>query len=83
MKTNYPSGNYVLAQDGAAAYTAKKVQKFCNEHFTDFWLANFWPSSSPDLNPLDYAIWGTIVHSTSITSQPIFFFFEGKALVLE
>ena len=56
LKPNHHTGNYVWTQDGAPAHTARQVQKFCNDNFADFWPANFWPSSSPDLNPLDYAI---------------------------
>ena len=24
------------------------------------WLKEFWPSNSPDLNPLDYCVWGEV-----------------------
>jgi transposase len=51
LKVNYPNGDYVWTQDGALCHTAKKVLKFCPRNFADFWPANFWPSSSPDLNP--------------------------------
>jgi transposase len=57
LKANYPEGNYVWTQDGAPCHTAKKVQQFCICNFADFWPADFWPPSSPDLNPLDFAIW--------------------------
>jgi hypothetical protein len=60
----------VLNQDGAPAHTSKSAEKFCKENFADFWPANFWPLSSPDLNPLDYVIWGKLEHSTNITSHP-------------
>lgn len=82
LKANYPNGNYVWTQDGAPAHTARKVQKFCKDNFADFWPANFWPSSSPDLNPLDYAIWGTLEHSTNSTSHPSVAHLK-EALVLE
>ena len=29
-----------------------------------------WPSSNPDLNPLDYAIWGVLENKTNATSHP-------------
>ena len=31
--------------------------KVCNEHFVGFWDKNIWPPSSPDINPMDFAIW--------------------------
>ena len=36
LKANYPTGNYVLTQDGAPAHIARKVQKFYNDNFADF-----------------------------------------------
>jgi hypothetical protein len=70
LKANYPEGNYVWSQDGAPSHTANKVQKFCKANFADFWPADFWPSSSPDLNPLDYAVWGVLEQATNKTSHP-------------
>ena len=64
LKTNYPDGNYVWTQDGAPCHTAKKVQKFCKTNFADF-----WPPSSPDLNPLDFAVWGVLEQATNKTSH--------------
>ena len=60
----------------------KKVQKFYNKNFTYFWPANFWPSSSPNLNPLDYEIWGTLEHLNNSTSHPTVAHLK-EALVLE
>lgn len=70
LKTNYPECNYVWTQDGAPCHTARKVQSFCKSNFADFWPANFWPSSSADLNPLDYAIWGVLEQATNKTPHP-------------
>jgi len=70
LKANYPNGNYVWTQDGAPCHTAKKVQNFCRRNFADFWPADLWPSSSPDLNPLDFAVWGVLEESVNKTSHP-------------
>ena len=70
LKANYPSGNYVWTQDGAPPHTAKKNQNFCRTNFADFWPADMWPSSSPDLNPLDFAIWGVLEKATNATPHP-------------
>ncbi|QQP40475.1 Uncharacterized protein FKW44_014522, partial [Caligus rogercresseyi] len=53
-----PRNNYVFTQDGVPAHTSKKVQEFCKGNMASFWPADFWPSSSPDVNPLDFAVWG-------------------------
>jgi len=70
LKTHYPAGNYVWTQDGAPCHTAKKVQQFCKTNFADFWPADFWPPSSPDLNPLDFAVWGVLEKATNKTPHP-------------
>ncbi|QQP40791.1 Uncharacterized protein FKW44_014953 [Caligus rogercresseyi] len=55
VKKNYPTGNYVWQQDGAPSHMAAKNQKFCKDNMAHFWPKNFWPPSSPDLNPLDFS----------------------------
>ena len=34
---------------------------------------SFWPPSSVDLAPLDYAIWGILENKTNATSHPNLF----------
>ena len=70
LKKNYPQGDYVWTQDGAPCHTATKVQEFCRNNFADFWAKDFWPPSSPDLNPLDYAVWGVLEARVNKTSHP-------------
>ncbi|QQP57906.1 Uncharacterized protein FKW44_003059 [Caligus rogercresseyi] len=60
--------NYVFTQDGAPAHTFKKTQEFCKGNMA-FWPADFWPSSSPDVNPLDFAVWGFLEGKTNKTSH--------------
>lgn len=67
IKATYPDGNYVWTQDGAPCHTSKKNQDFCRNNFADFWAKDFWPPSSPDLNPLDFFWWGTIERLTNAT----------------
>lgn len=51
---------YVFQQDGAPAHNSRLVQNWCDENMDMFWSKDFWPPSSPDLNPLDYYCWGVI-----------------------
>ena len=51
-------------------HTAKKVQQFCKTNFADFWPADFWPPSSSDLNPFDFAVKGILEHATNKNSHP-------------
>ncbi len=57
---NFPGENVCWQQDSAPGHKAKVVQKWCLENFQHFWDMSFWPPQSPDANPLDYGIWGTL-----------------------
>ncbi|KAG1671927.1 Protein SSUH2 [Nymphon striatum] len=35
-------------------------QKWCKNPFSGFWDKNMWPSSSPDISPMDFAIWSVL-----------------------
>lgn len=54
---------YCFQQDGAPAHTANSVQAWCAANLTDFIPKEDWPPSSPDLNPLDFCIWGYMLSS--------------------
>ncbi|CAK1588828.1 unnamed protein product [Parnassius mnemosyne] len=49
--------HWVFKQDSAPAYRAKSTQHWLAAREIDFIRHEDWPSSSPDLNPLDYKIW--------------------------
>ena len=34
------------------------------------WLISIWPPPSPDLNPLDFAMWNVLENKTNVTSHP-------------
>uniref|UniRef100_A0A0K2TN17 Uncharacterized protein n=1 Tax=Lepeophtheirus salmonis TaxID=72036 RepID=A0A0K2TN17_LEPSM len=70
LKTTYPVDNYVWTQDVAPSDTSAKCQKLCADNVAVFWHKDMWPSSSPDLNPLDFAVWGTLERETNWTSHP-------------
>ncbi|XP_018572511.1 uncharacterized protein LOC108911919 [Anoplophora glabripennis] len=52
-----------LQQDGAPSHYAVVVREFLNNFFPD-WIGRRgqieWPSRSPDLIPLDFAVWGIL-----------------------
>ena len=56
----FPDGNWIFQQDSAPAHRGRASQMFCERHFPDFLHHTEWPSNSPDLNPLDYSIWGIL-----------------------
>lgn len=57
--------DYIFTQDGAPAHTSNISQKWCREHFNKFWNKEIWPPSSPDINPMDFAIWSIIESEVS------------------
>ncbi|QQP55312.1 Uncharacterized protein FKW44_008455, partial [Caligus rogercresseyi] len=44
-------------------------QDFCRANMADFWPADMWPSSSPDLNPLDFSVWSVLESHACKTSH--------------
>ena len=54
------NGDYIFMQDGARSHTSKVTLAYLDEHCYELLKPDFWPPNSPDLNPCDYAIWGTM-----------------------
>ena len=58
---------------GAPSHFSRVAGQFLNQHFANKWIGRggpiAWPARSPDLNPLDFHLWGhlkSIVYATSI-----------------
>jgi len=45
-------------QDNAPAHRAGDTVEFLSRNTADFISPFLWPPSSPDLNPVDYEVWG-------------------------
>ena len=52
--------NWTLQQDGAPSHRAAKTVEFLRDQGIDFIEPDNWPPNSPDLNPVDYAMWGAL-----------------------
>jgi hypothetical protein len=52
--------NWTLQQDGAPSHTARNTINFLRRENVNFIEPDMWPPNSPDLNPVDYAIWGAL-----------------------
>ena len=54
----------VFQQDGAPSHISEETQAWMDQNFKSdqiqYWPADWWPPYSPDLNPLDYNIWGFV-----------------------
>lgn len=64
-KKIYGDDYYCFQQDSAPAHAAKSVQDWCKANLPDFITKDEWPPSSPDLNPLDFCIWGYMLSHLS------------------
>uniref|UniRef100_A0A1I7XN71 DDE_3 domain-containing protein n=1 Tax=Heterorhabditis bacteriophora TaxID=37862 RepID=A0A1I7XN71_HETBA len=65
---HFGSQNWTFQQDWTPAHGAKTTVELCREQFPDFWGKDIWPSNSPDLNPMDFAIWSILENKLNRTS---------------
>lgn len=50
--------DYTFQQDGAPSHTSHSTRMFLSENCPDYIEPEMWPPNSPELNPVDYSIWG-------------------------
>ena len=62
--------------DGAPPHFGVVVQEYLNAHFPNRWIGRggpiSWPARSPDLNPIDFYLWGhlkSLVYETPVDSE--------------
>uniref|UniRef100_A0A0K2U3D9 Putative LOC101237786 [Hydra vulgaris] n=1 Tax=Lepeophtheirus salmonis TaxID=72036 RepID=A0A0K2U3D9_LEPSM len=53
-KANNGGNRFTFQQDSLLAHKAKKTLDLLKEENVDFWSLQTYPSSSNDLNPMDY-----------------------------
>ena len=51
---------YVFMQDSAPAHRARDTIEYLRVNTPQFISPDLWPPNSPDLNPVDYRIWGCL-----------------------
>ena len=54
------SDYYTFQQDGAPAHRARGTVQLLTRETPDFIPPSLWPPNSPDLNPVDYRVWGML-----------------------
>ena len=62
---------FIFQQDRAPAHTARDRVVLLMQETPEFIEPNLWPPNSPDLNPVDYGIWGVMqekVYQSKISS---------------
>ena len=58
---NVTPNDFIFQQDGAPAHTSRLAQDWLEQHCPDFIKKDEWPPNSPDLNPLDFHVWGAML----------------------
>ena len=58
--TLFQNKHWTFQQDSVPAHKAGSMQVWREGHVPDFISMAEWPSSSPDLNPLDYKLWSVL-----------------------
>ena len=65
------SNNFVFQQDSAPANSSRLAREWIDQHSSEFVKKNEWPPNSPDLNPLDYHVWGAMLEQYKLfTPKP-------------
>jgi len=68
---------WTLQQDGAPSHTANNTINYLKRENVSFNESQMWPPNSPDLNPLDDAVWGTLQQqfgpATSLARPKIYY----------
>ena len=60
---------WVWQQDSAPGHKSKETQAWLQKECYDFVPFSHWPSSSPDLNLLDFFVWSYVENITNMTSH--------------
>ena len=58
----------LFQQDGAPAHRSRHTVAYLRSNVPEFIELENWPPNSPDLNPVDYAVWGGIA-ADGVSSQ--------------
>ena len=62
---------WTLQQDGAKAHTATDTVAWLRVNTPDFIEPNEWPSKSPELNVMDFSIWGVLLHQLQLQRREV------------
>ena len=57
---HFSGRNWIFQQDSAPAHRARSTIHWLNAQKINFITPDEWPSNSPDINPMDFAIWGIL-----------------------
>jgi len=58
---------FIFQQDNAPAHRARDTTNLLERDTPAFISPDLWPPNSPDLNPVDYKVWGVMQHRVDQT----------------
>ena len=58
---------FIFQQDSAPAHRARDTTNLLERDTPAFISPDLWPPNSPDLNPVDYKVWGVMQHRVDQT----------------
>jgi inhibitor of nuclear factor kappa-B kinase subunit alpha len=64
-ENHFGEQRWTFQQDSAPCHTsfrdpATSTKAFLDANVPRYWWTDKWPAASPDLNPMDYSIWGIL-----------------------
>ena len=65
-----PTTDWVWQQDGARLHTARDTVEYLEGACPEFIRPEQWPPNSPDLNPLDFFVWGAVERVSNEQPRP-------------
>lgn len=54
------NNDFMFQQDGAPAHRSRHTVAYLRSNVPEFIEPENWPPNSPDLNPVDYSVWGAL-----------------------
>jgi len=66
MQVSSIPSSFIFQQVGAPAHTAKLAQDWISTNGSEFIGKDEYPSSLPDVNPLDYHVWGVMLQTLQV-----------------
>ncbi|XP_047145648.1 uncharacterized protein LOC124818660 [Hydra vulgaris] len=68
-KKKFGDDPWAFMQDSAPAHSAKKTVSL-KENVPHLWTPDMWPPSSPEINPMDFAIWSVMETKNAAKTHP-------------
>ena len=64
-RTLYPDNDFIFQQDGAPSHTGRITQEHLDANTPEFIGKDDWLPQSPDINPMDYHVWDSLLEKVS------------------